>query len=274
MVPKIDVITIGVADLTRAREFYEQGLGRAVHEEGDATLALRLGANASHLALRQWDTVAFEAGVDPESTGFRGFTLSYILDSADAVDEVLARAQRHGGKVSKPPKNALWGYSAYVTDPDGYLWKIASSRRRPLTARKQPLAADGRPIEAQEVPITIGVADMKPAKEFYKDGIGLPVKKDYRKFVMFEAQYGTSGLGMYKREALADDAAVAPDASGFRGFTITHVVHSAERVDALLASAVRAGATIVKPAHAGGLGRYSGYFADLDGVLWKVASRN
>src|SRR5436305_14106426 len=83
MIPKIDVITIGVADLTRAREFYEQGLGRAVREEGNATLGLRLGGNASRLALRQWEAVAFDAGVEPESTGFRGFTLSYILDSAD-----------------------------------------------------------------------------------------------------------------------------------------------------------------------------------------------
>src|SRR5947209_660621 len=259
MTPKIDVITIGVADLARAREFYEHGFGCTVREEPNETLALSLAGNASDIALRPWDAVAFDAGMSEQTNGFRGFTLSYILDSADAVDDVLARAERHGGEVSKPPKNALWGYSAYVTDPSGYLWKIASSKRRPLIARKEQPVANGRAVKAQEVPITIGVRDMKRAKQFYKDGIGLPLKKDYRKFVMFTGGDGTSDLGMYKREALADDAAVPPDGSGFRGFTITHLVDSAERVNALLARATRAGGTIVKPAQAASRGGYGGY---------------
>jgi uncharacterized protein len=175
--------------------------------------------------------------------------------------------------ISKPPKKALWGYSAYVTDPSGYLWKIASSKRRPLIARNQPSAENGRAIKAQDVPITIGVADIKRAKEFYRDGLGLSVKKDYRKFVMFSGEGGTSGLGMYTREALADDAAVDPDGSGFRGFSITHIVDPASRVDALLTRAARAGGSIVKAALPAGPGGYSGYFADPDGNLWKVASR-
>jgi catechol 2,3-dioxygenase-like lactoylglutathione lyase family enzyme len=168
----------------------------------------------------------------------------------------------------------LWGYSAYVTDPSGYLWKIASSKRRPLRGRHDSPAVNGRAIEAQEVPITIGVTDMKRAKEFYKEGLGLPVKKDYRKFVMFGGEDGTSDLGVYKRTALAEDAAVSPEGSGFRGFSITHTVGSAERVDALLTRAVQAGGTIVRSALDTGGGRYSGYFADPDGNLWQVASRS
>ena len=272
MNPRIDVITLGVTDLECARSFYEHGLGATVGEEPDDTLTLTLGGDSSRLAIRPWDAVAGEAGVPEQSSGFRGFTLSYILGSADEVDEVLGRAERSGGKLSKPPKNALWGYSAYVTDPSGFLWKIASSKRRPLIARKEPDAANGHAIAPQEVPITIGVADLKRAKEFYEDGLGLPVKKDYRKFVMFSGGHGTSDMGMYKREALADDAAVPANGSGFRGFSVTHVVDSDDRVDAMLDAAARAGGKIVRDAVDTGRGGYSGHFADPDGNLWKVAA--
>jgi catechol 2,3-dioxygenase-like lactoylglutathione lyase family enzyme len=273
MHPKIDVITVGVTDLERARQFYEQGLAGVVRD-GHQALTVSFGSCGSRLALRPWDAVAVDAGVEAQTSGFRAFTLSYILGSADEVDEILARAERHGGRVSKPPKSALWGYSAYVTDPDGCLWKIASSKRKPLIARRESASANGRAIRPQEVPITIGVADMRRAKEFYGDGLGLPVKKDYRKFVMFSGGDGTSDLGMYRREALADDAAVAPEGGGFHGFSITHLKDSPEGVDELLGRADRAGGQIVKPAVATGRGGYGGYFADPDGNLWRVAARS
>jgi hypothetical protein len=271
MNPRIDVITLGVADLDRARRFYERGFGASVRDEPES-ISVDLGANSSRLVLRPWDAVASDAGVEAHSSGFRAFTLSYILDSADGVDQILASAEHHGGKVSKPPKNALWGYSAYVTDPGGYLWKIASSKRRGLLGRGETQAANGRVPRAQEVPITIGVADMKRAKQFYGEALGLPVKKDYRKFVMFSGGDGTSDLGMYKREALADDAAVSPEGSGFRGFTITHAVAGAKQVDALLDRAAQAGGTVVRSGLARGDAPYSGYFADLDGNLWQVVA--
>ncbi len=273
MHPKIDVINLGVNDLDQARDFYEGALGATVNGD-QQTLAVSLGANASHLHLRDWDDVANDAGVPSDSRGFRAFTLSYILESAEDVDHVLARAERHGGRVSKPPKNAVWGYSAYVTDPSGYLWKIASSKRHPLLGRRQSATGNGHVVKPQEVPLTIGVADMKRAKEFYGEGLGLPVKKAFgNKFVMFSGEGERSDLGMYKREALAHDAAVTAEGSGFRGFSITHVVDTPDRVDQLLARVTGAGATIVKPAaaHADRDG-YSGYFADLDGNLWRVAS--
>jgi catechol 2,3-dioxygenase-like lactoylglutathione lyase family enzyme len=272
MNPKIDVITLGVTDLERAGQFYEQGFGAAIGEE-QTSVTVEHGGNASPLVLRPWESVAADAGVPSRTAGFRGFTLSYILESADGVDDLLARAEQFGGVISKAPKNALWGYSAYVTDPDGYLWKVASSKRRPLIARKGTTAVNGHTIKAREVPITIGVADMKRAKEFYRDGLGLPVKKDYRKFVMFSGEDGTSDLGMYQREALADDAAVDPDGSGFRGFSISHIVDSATRVDALLARAAETGGSIVKAASGADSDVYRGYFADPDGNLWLVASR-
>jgi predicted lactoylglutathione lyase len=223
--------------------------------------------------LRDWGSVAAEGGVNPASTGFRGFTLSYIVDSAHVVDQILDQAARCGGTVSKPPKNAVWGYSAYITDPDGYLWKIASSKRRPLLARKANTPRTQEVVKPQEVPLTIGVADMKLSKAFYEEGIGLPVKKAYgTKFVMFSGDGGSSDLGMYKREALADDAAVEPDGGGFPGFSITHTVDTAQHVEDLLARAQRAGANVLKQPEDTSQG-YTGSFADLDGNIWRVASQ-
>jgi uncharacterized protein len=271
---KIDSISLGVTDLDEARQFYERGLGGVMGGEEPGS-AIILGPNSSRLYLRPWDEVAIDAGADSVSSGFRAFTLSYILESADAVDAVLARVDRHGGRVSKPPKSAVWGYSAYVTDPSGFLWKIASAKRRPLLGRKGCAADNGQAVKPKEVPITIGVADMKRSKEFYKDGIGLPVKKAFgNKFVMFEGLDGTSDLGMYKREALAEDAAVPSEGSGFHGFSITLAVHSPEEVDALLARAAEVGGQIVVPARADSRREYFGYFADLDGNLWQVTTRN
>ena len=159
-----------------------------------------------------------------------------------------------------------------MTDPSGCLWKIASSKRRPLIGRGGSPAENGAAVKAQEVPITIGVADVREAKTFYEDALGLPVKKDYRKFVMLSGGDGASGLALYSREALADDAAVPPEGSGFRGFELTHVADSGDSVQALLERAARAGAAIVKTPDSMPARGASGHFTDPDGNLWKIVT--
>ncbi|MFL5886880.1 MAG: VOC family protein [Thermoleophilaceae bacterium] len=258
MNPKIDLITIGAKDLERTRTFYERGLGCPVENERDDRVTFRLGPTSSKLALRPWDALAGDAGLPGESSGFRGFALSYIVERAADVDAVIERAARSGGEVSKPPRRAFWGYSAYVTDPSGYLWKVASPKRRPLIRKEEPAEA----VAAEEIALTIGVGEMKRAKQFYADGLGCPVKKDYSKFVMFDGGR-TPDLAMYQWDALADDAGVEPAGSGFRGFAMSHIVDSAASVDAVLRAVTSAGGKT--------LGR-NGYFTDPDGYLWNVTT--
>jgi uncharacterized protein len=120
--------------------------------------------------------------------------------------------------------------------------------------------------------ITLGVRDVNRAKQFYSEGLGWPIQQEQGDWVSFILNNGTSTLGLLPWDALAYDAGVAADGSGFRGITFSYIVRSEERVDALLAEAERAGGKIAKPAERESWGGYSGYFADLDGYLWKVAA--
>lgn len=118
--------------------------------------------------------------------------------------------------------------------------------------------------------ITLGVADLPRAIQFYEQGMGFPKVDFPSDTVAFFSLNGT-WLGLYPRDALAEDATVPPEGSGFDGFTLAHNVASEEEADAVLEEAVAAGATLVKPAQKVFWGGYSGYFKDPDGHLWEVA---
>jgi uncharacterized protein len=120
--------------------------------------------------------------------------------------------------------------------------------------------------------ITIGVKDINRAKEFYSEGLGWPIAEDHGTFVSFTTNKGSSRLGLYTWDALADDAGVAAEGSGFRGVTFSYIVRADARVDAVLTEAESAGGTIAKPAENQQWGGRSGYFTDPDGYLWKVAA--
>lgn len=117
--------------------------------------------------------------------------------------------------------------------------------------------------------ITLGVSDLARSRAFYRDGLGLPLRAGPDEIAFFELR-GT-WLSLYPREKLAEDAQVPAAGSGFQGFTLAHNVASPEAVDATLAQAVEAGATLVKPGQKVFWGGYSGYFSDPDGFLWEVA---
>ena len=71
--------------------------------------------------------------------------------------------------------------------------------------------------------------------------------------------------------SLAEDATIADSEPGFSGIALAHNARSEADVDAVLAEAVAAGATLIKSARKAFWGGYSGYFADPDGHLWEVA---
>ena len=117
--------------------------------------------------------------------------------------------------------------------------------------------------------ITLGVDDLKASTAFYEKGLGFP-KLDSPPEVTFFTLNGT-WLGLYNKVALAQDAGVPENGSGFSGIALAHNVKSEEEVKDTLAFVEAAGGVIVKTAQKADWGGYHGYFKDLDGYLWEVA---
>lgn len=117
--------------------------------------------------------------------------------------------------------------------------------------------------------VTLGVRDLAKSAKFYEEGLGFP-RMGSPPEVAFFTLNGT-WLGLYGRDALAEDAGVPEQGQGFESFALAHNVSSEGEVDAVVSQALRAGATLVKPPQKVSWGGYSGYFEDPDGHLWEVA---
>ncbi|MGH2717920.1 MAG: VOC family protein [Actinomycetota bacterium] len=124
----VTTIMLGVENVARAKRFYAEGLGCAITQDHTGFVMLDLGEGSSTLALYPRAGAAADAGVDAEGSGFRGVSFHHIVDSRDAVDEAMQKATAAGGAVVKEAAAARWGgYYGYFSDPDGYLWKVATS---------------------------------------------------------------------------------------------------------------------------------------------------
>ena len=127
MKPRVSVITLGVRDLARAREFYVERLGWPVQQEDDNWVCILLGSGETAFTLSPWSELAEDAHVPSDGDGFRGVTFAYNVRSQERVDEVLAEAEAAGGSIVKPAQPTFWGgYGGYFADPEGYLWEVAT----------------------------------------------------------------------------------------------------------------------------------------------------
>ncbi len=118
--------------------------------------------------------------------------------------------------------------------------------------------------------ITLGVADLARSRHFYAQGLGWhPSSASNAQVVFF--QTGGMVFALYGKTALAQDAHLSREGTGFGGIALAYNVRQREEVDAVLAEAHAAGATILTPAAETEWGGYAGYFADPDGYPWEVA---
>ncbi len=122
---KLSVVTLGVKDLKRSLEFYQNGLGwKPSSSSGEEIVFFAMGSVV--FALYPREKLAEDATVDAQGSGFTGITLAYNAKNQAEVDEVLRTAQAAGAKIVKPAQKVFWGgYSGYFADPDGYLWEVA-----------------------------------------------------------------------------------------------------------------------------------------------------
>jgi len=116
--------------------------------------------------------------------------------------------------------------------------------------------------------ITLGVADVALARAFY-EALGWTTSAEPGSDVVF-FQVGGMIVALWSRSQLATDT-VVEDTGGWGGVTLAHNVRSPEEVDAVLAEAEAAGATIGRPGAETFWGGYSGVFVDPDGHAWEIA---
>jgi catechol 2,3-dioxygenase-like lactoylglutathione lyase family enzyme len=127
MAVQVTAVMIGVEDLARSKTFYGEGLGCTIDQDHPNFVSFNLGEGSSSLALYPREAAAQDAGVSSEGSGFRGVSFHFIVPSREVVDEVMGKAVAAGGGVVKEAAAAQWGYFGYFSDPDGYLWKVASA---------------------------------------------------------------------------------------------------------------------------------------------------
>jgi hypothetical protein len=119
---------IGVEDVARSKKFYGEGLGCTIDQDHANFVSFNLGDGSSSLGLYEWEAAAQDAGVSSKGSGFRGMSFHFIVPSSEAVDEVMSNAVAAGGGLVKEAAASQWGgYFGYFSDPDGYLWKVAST---------------------------------------------------------------------------------------------------------------------------------------------------
>jgi predicted lactoylglutathione lyase len=127
MEQRLSLITLGVADLKRARSFYE-GLGwRTNAEPGDDVVFFQAGG----MVVALWDRakLAEDSGV-VDGGGWGGVTPAYNTRSPAEVDAVIEEARAAGARIAREPAETFWGgYSGVFIDPEGHPWEIAHNPR-------------------------------------------------------------------------------------------------------------------------------------------------
>ena len=131
MEQRVSLVTLGVADLNRSREFYERLGWRRSMAKAEGVVFFQAGGMA--LALYPRNDLAKDAKIPSEGYGFSGISLAYNTRNREEVDAVLTEAQAAGAKLLKPAEEAFWGgYSGYFSDPDGFPWEVAWNPSFPI----------------------------------------------------------------------------------------------------------------------------------------------
>ncbi|OAM18407.1 glyoxalase [Eikenella corrodens] len=119
--------------------------------------------------------------------------------------------------------------------------------------------------------ITLGVADLAESRRFYREVFGWQETAGSNENIAFFQAGNALLLALFGKAALAHDAQIPEQSSGFPRFTLAHNVGSEAEVDALFAGFAAKNTNIIKAPQKVFWGGYSGYLADPDGFLWEIA---
>jgi len=132
MEQRVSLITLGVADVGRARVFYEALGWTTSAEPGSDVVFFQAGG----MIVALWSRAQLATDTVVEDTGgWGGVTLAHNVSSAAEVDGVLAEADAAGATIGRTGAESFWGgYSGVFVDPDGHAWEIAHNPFWTLTA--------------------------------------------------------------------------------------------------------------------------------------------
>ncbi|HZQ81609.1 MAG TPA: VOC family protein [Gaiellaceae bacterium] len=121
MEQRVSLITLGVADVKRAYDFYA-ALGWQAAWNEDIVF---FQAGGQVVALWSREQLAKDSGAE-DAGGWGGITLAHNVRSPADVDAVIEEARAAGATIVREPAETFWGgYSSAFADPDGHVWEVA-----------------------------------------------------------------------------------------------------------------------------------------------------
>ena len=103
----LHLVTLGVKDFQTSRRFYTETLGwQPSGSNNDGITFFQVGGVV--FSFYQREKLAEDALVDPEGTGFAGFTLAYNAQSESEVDEIIRDLKSNDVKILKEPQKVFW----------------------------------------------------------------------------------------------------------------------------------------------------------------------
>src|SRR5918999_2896993 len=123
MEQRLSLVTLGVSDLARAREFYKALGWTTGAEPNDDVVFFQAGCMI--VALWGRSQLAEDSAVE-DGGGWGGVTFAYNTRSQADVDAVMGEAEAAGATIGRPAGETFWGgYSGIFIDPDGHPWEVA-----------------------------------------------------------------------------------------------------------------------------------------------------
>lgn len=120
---RVSVVTLGVADLERARSFYG-AWGWSERESADDVVFFQM--NGLVVSLFSLEAFAQEQGRPVAQLGAGAMALAQNFHTEAEVNERFHAGLAAGATLLKRPEKAQWGgYSGYLADPDGHVWELA-----------------------------------------------------------------------------------------------------------------------------------------------------
>jgi catechol 2,3-dioxygenase-like lactoylglutathione lyase family enzyme len=136
---RVSLVTLGVADVARATEFYES-LGWRLSPDSLPGVVSFFHTEGGLLSLFGTEDMADDAGLlRRRGADFRGTMLAINVETPDQVDDALRTVVQAGATLVKAGNPTEWGgYIGYFTDPDGHLWEVTHNPAWPIGEGGRP----------------------------------------------------------------------------------------------------------------------------------------